>query len=77
LKKDDPLGAIRIKYDKQDQQGKPVFNERNPTRPSNKNQRQGAQEDLIKELKLGAKRKIHAIDEKTTRDTHESVTKTV
>jgi hypothetical protein len=27
---------VIIKYDKEDQQGKTVFNERNPTRPSNK-----------------------------------------
>jgi hypothetical protein len=33
------------KYDKQDQQGKAAFNERNPTRSSNKRQWQGAQED--------------------------------
>jgi hypothetical protein len=34
-----------FKYDKQDQQGKAAFNERNPTRTSNKSQWQGAQED--------------------------------
>jgi hypothetical protein len=34
-----------IKYDKQDQQGKAAFNERNPHPTSNKSQWQGAQED--------------------------------
>jgi hypothetical protein len=33
------------KYDKQDQQGKAAFSERNPTRLRNKNQRQGAKEN--------------------------------
>jgi hypothetical protein len=31
-------------YDKQDQQGKVAYNERKPTRPSNKNERQGVQD---------------------------------
>jgi hypothetical protein len=39
------FGKSCIKYDKQDRQGKAAFNERSPTRPSNKRQRQGAQED--------------------------------
>jgi hypothetical protein len=34
-----------LKYDKQDQQGKAASNKRTPTRPSNKNQRQGTQGD--------------------------------
>jgi hypothetical protein len=34
-----------FEYDNQDQQGKALFNERNPTRPSNKNQWQRAQAD--------------------------------
>jgi hypothetical protein len=41
--------SITLKYDKQDQQGKATFNERNPppppTWPSTKNQWQGAQAD--------------------------------
>jgi hypothetical protein len=39
------LHASYLKYGKQDQQGKVVLNERSPTRPSNKNQRSGSQED--------------------------------
>jgi hypothetical protein len=38
-------GGVVLEYDKQDQQGKATFNERNPTRPSKKNQWQGAQKD--------------------------------
>jgi hypothetical protein len=39
---------FRTKYDKHDQQGKAAaFNERSPTRSSNKSQWQGAQEDPI------------------------------
>jgi hypothetical protein len=35
-----------MKYDKQYQQGKAAFNERHPHAFTNKNRRQGAQEDL-------------------------------
>jgi hypothetical protein len=39
------LAPFKLKYEKQDRQGKAAFNERSPNPTSNKCQRQGAQED--------------------------------
>jgi hypothetical protein len=44
---------LLLEHDKQDRQGKAAFNERSPTRPSNKRQWQRAQEDPQTKIEQG------------------------